>query len=191
MNKKELKELLKEDKKNYDCNDIFHYLYYWFISEKKYQFYAVLKATRKYEFYKNKNGIIGKLLAIFYLRKFNLLSQKYRIYIKSKVEHNLKIWHENIIINPYAKIGNNVQLHGNNCIGNDGKDLKKCPIIGDNVWIGINAVVVGKIEIGNDVLIAPNSYVNFNVPDHSIVIGNPGRIIPKENATEGYINNTI
>lgn len=45
-----------------------------------------------------------------------------------------------------------------------------------------------KIEIGNDVLIAPNTYVNFNVPSHSIVIGSPGVIIPNEKATEGYVN---
>ena len=48
--------------------------------------------------------------------------------------------------------------------------------------------MVGKIEIGNDVLIAPNTYVNFNVPSHSIVIGSPGVINPNEKATEGYVN---
>lgn len=59
--------------------------------------------------------------------------------------------------------------------------------IGNCVWIGPNAVIVGKIKIGNNVLIAANSYVNFDVPDNSIVIGNPGKIIHRENATEGYI----
>jgi serine O-acetyltransferase len=48
-------------------------------------------------------------------------------------------------------------------------------------------VVVGNIKIGNNVLIAPNSYVNFDVPDNSIVIGNPGKIIPHENPTKDYI----
>ena len=54
-----------------------------------------------------------------------------------------------------------------------------------------NLIVVGKIKIGNDVLIAPGAYVNFDVPDHSIVIGNPGKIIPKQNATEGYIASPV
>lgn len=49
--------------------------------------------------------------------------------------------------------------------------------------------MVGKINIGDDVLIAPNAFVNFDVPSHSIVIGNPGTIIIRENATESYINN--
>ena len=47
---------------------------------------------------------------------------------------------------------------------------------------------MGNIRIGNDVLIAANSFVNFDVPDHSIVIGNPGVVHHRNNATEGYIS---
>ena len=65
------------------------------------------------------------------------------------------------------------------------------PVVGNEVWIGINATLVGAIHIGNDVLIAPNSYVNCDVPDHSIVLGNPCIIKRKKNATEGNINNKI
>ena len=65
------------------------------------------------------------------------------------------------------------------------------PKLGDYVWIGTNAIIVGKIEIGNNVMIAPGAFVNFDVPCNSIVIGNPGRIISKENATLGYINNIL
>ena len=36
-------------------------------------------------------------------------------------------------------------------------------------------------------MIAPNSFVNFDVPDHSVVIGNPGVIYRKEYATKDYI----
>lgn len=49
--------------------------------------------------------------------------------------------------------------------------------------------MVGKITIGDDVLIAPNTYLNCDVPSHSVVIGNPARIISREKATEAYINN--
>ena len=73
---------------------------------------------------------------------------------------------------------------------NTGK-YKGTPIIGDNVFIGANSVIVGGITIGEDVLISPNSFVNFDIPNHSIVIGNPGRIHFRENATEGYINNKV
>lgn len=94
-----------------------------------------------------------------------------------------------ITINPDAKIGSNVNLHRGVLIGQENRGKRKgAPIIGDEVWIGINAAIVGKIVIGDDVLIAPNSYVNCNVPSHSIVIGNPCRIIHKDNATENYVN---
>ena len=77
-------------------------------------------------------------------------------------------------------------------IGQENRGKRKgCPVIGDNCWIGTNAVIVGKITIGNDVLIAPLSFVNFDVPSHSIVIGNPAKIIHKENATHEYINRTV
>lgn len=61
---------------------------------------------------------------------------------------------------------------------------QEVPAIGNDVWIGINAIIVGKITIGDDVLIAPNSYVNCDVPSHSIVFGNPCIIKHRENATE-------
>lgn len=60
--------------------------------------------------------------------------------------------------------------------------------IGNRVWIGTNAVIVGKITVGSNVLIAPNSYVNFDVPDNPIVIGNPAKIIYRKDVIEGYIN---
>lgn len=38
------------------------------------------------------------------------------------------------------------------------------------------------MKIGNNVLIAPNAFVNFDVPDNSIVIGNPGQIIRRDSS---------
>lgn len=68
---------------------------------------------------------------------------------------------------------------------------RNSPVIGNEVWIGINAVVVGKITIGDDVMIAPNSYVNCDVPSLSIANSNPYIIKHRENATEGYINRKV
>jgi serine O-acetyltransferase len=47
--------------------------------------------------------------------------------------------------------------------------------------------VVGKITIGDDVLIAPNTFVNFDVPSHSVVVGSPGVIHHRDFATEGHL----
>lgn len=53
--------------------------------------------------------------------------------------------------------------------------------------VGTNAFVCVGITIGDDVLIAANSFVDFDVPKHSLVFGNPGIIKSKENATCDYI----
>ncbi len=97
-----------------------------------------------------------------------------------------------VIINPEAVIGKNVNIATGVTIGQERRGKRMgSPTIKDNVWIGTNAVVVGNVTIGTDVLIAPLAYVNFDVPDHSIVVGNPARIIPRENATEDYIEKTV
>ena len=97
-----------------------------------------------------------------------------------------------IVITAEAKIGENCSLRNGITIGVELRGKRKgAPTIGNRVWIGPNAVIVGKISVGHDVLIGANAYVNFDVPDHSIVIGNPGRIIHKENATEDYIAHRI
>lgn len=65
------------------------------------------------------------------------------------------------------------------------------PTLGDCVWIGVNSTVVGKVTIGDNVMIAPNTFVNFDVPSNSIVIGNPAKIISDINATDMYINRKV
>lgn len=98
----------------------------------------------------------------------------------------------NITVNPAAVIGNNCNLHKGVVIGQTNRGSRKgVPVIGDRVWIGINAAVVGGITIGDDVLIAPNAYVNCDVPPHSLVYGNPCVLKAMENATDKYIENTV
>ena len=97
-----------------------------------------------------------------------------------------------ITVNRNVTLGNNINLHKGVTIGRENRGKRKgYPTIGNEVYIGVNSTVVGNIRIGDDVLIAANTFVNCDVPDHSIVIGNPCIIKPKENATEGYINNRV
>lgn len=115
---------------------------------------------------------------------------KYGVQIPAKVKigEGFRIVHwGGIVINEYAVLGKNVKVLNGVLIGAESRGKRKgVPIIGDNVWIGSKATIVGNVKIGNNVLIASNSFVNFSVPDNSVVIGNPGKIIRKDNATEGY-----
>lgn len=93
-----------------------------------------------------------------------------------------------IIVNGNAKFGNEIMLTHGVTIGRDIRG-KRCgaPVFGNKICIRTGATVVGNITIGDDVLIAPNTFVNFDVPSHSIVIGNPAIVKHKDNATKGHL----
>lgn len=97
-----------------------------------------------------------------------------------------------ITINPKTIIGKNCNIHKGVTLGQENRGGRKgTPIIGNEVWIGINSTIVGHVHIGDDVMIAPNTFINCDVPSHSIVFGNPCVIKRKENATSDYINRKI
>lgn len=97
-----------------------------------------------------------------------------------------------IAVNNAVTIGKNCTMYQGVTVGMEFRGKRRGnPTIGDNVWIGSNACVVGSVVIGDDVLIAPLAFVNFDVPSHSIVIGNPAKIVRRENATEGYVTNRL
>jgi len=54
-------------------------------------------------------------------------------------------------------------------------------VIGNNVWIGDKATILPGVTIGNGVVIGANTVVTQDIPDNCIFVGNPGRIIKKEN----------
>jgi serine O-acetyltransferase len=97
-----------------------------------------------------------------------------------------------VIINQLTKIDSDVTILRGVCIGSNRRGKNKgAPTIGSNVFIGANAAIIGNITIGNNTMIAPNSYINFDVPSNSICVGNIAKIISKESATESYIDNAI
>lgn len=131
------------------------------------------------------------LLRYFYMIKLRRLSIKYgyQINIRTKIKGGLFLGHRgSVVINGDTVIGEKCNIAQGVTIGQENRGKRKgAPIIGDRVWIGANSIIVGRVNIGNNVLIAPNSFINFDVPSNSIVIGNPAKIISNENATEGYI----
>lgn len=136
----------------------------------------------------------GKHLRSFWYRlRLRIISRKsfIQIPLHTTIGKGLYIGHSGpIVINPSTVIGNNVNIASGVTIGQENRGVRKgTPILGNEVWIGTNAVIVGKIIIGNDVLIAPGSFVNCDVPSHSIVFGNPAVIRHADHATVSYISN--
>ena len=136
-----------------------------------------------------------KPLKMYYTVKLKLMSYKTHIQIpaRTKIGEGFYIGHSGrVIIHPEAKLGKNVNVNTGVTIGYENRGKRKgAPQLAGNCWIGTNSVVVGNVKIGEDVMIAPMTFVNFDVPSHSIVIGNPAKIIHRDNATEEYVCNKI
>lgn len=131
------------------------------------------------------------LLRIMYVIVLRLISYVTHIQIpyQTKIGEGFHILHfGTIVVSPYAQMGINFSISPGVVIGGSLGKKEGYPVIGSNVCVRANAIIIGGCKIGNNVLIAPGAFVNFDVPDNSIVIGNPGRIILRQDSpTAKYI----
>jgi len=150
------------------------------------RFMFYLRGCEKYT-KKNPLGVLYRML-------YAVISSQYNVELPhtTSIGKGLYFGHfKNITINQNTVIGENCNIMQGVTIGNESRGKRKgTPIIGDRVLIGPNSVVVGKIKIGNDALIAPLTFVNFDVPANAVVLGNPAKIIG-DNGSSGYLKNLI
>lgn len=139
----------------------------WFTHCEEYQIYRFVCALRISEYYKKNN----KIKHVLYMRKANKLGERLGFFIAPGVlGQNVKLFHRStIIINSNSKIGNDCMFHGDNCIGNNGKD-NKCPRIGKNVEFGIGAKVIGDVELADNIIVGANAVVTKSFLEPGITI---------------------
>ena len=80
-------------------------------------------------------------------------------------------------INPGAVVGRNCDVAHRVTIGTSAMGRPGAPDVGDNVYIGTGATLIGKIKIGEGARIAANTLVISNIPAGATVMGVPGRIV--------------
>lgn len=96
-----------------------------------------------------------------------------------------------LIVNDAARIGENCRIHPGVTIGTAAGEEHAAPHIGKNAFIGPNAVILGPIEIGDDVAIGANAVVNRSFPESGITVaGVPAKKVSEKGSRGLYQRST-
>jgi serine O-acetyltransferase len=114
----------------------------------------------------------------FIATKFCVIFMEMDIDPQASIGGGLYIGHiGGVHINPGAVLGRDCDLAHRITIGASAMGRQGIPVLGDNVYIGTGAVLIGKIKVGSGSKISANTLVMTNVPEGATVMGVPGRII--------------
>lgn len=118
---------------------------------------------------------LSKIYGLFFF--IILITSGIRLHREVKVGKDLHLIHSgNIHIHPDSKIGDRCGIQQDVVLGIN-MERKGAPVLGNDVYIGAGAKVLGPVTIGDGARIAANSLVISDVPDGATAIGVPARII--------------
>ncbi len=125
---------------------------------------------------------LRKLLSFVYkvLFKYIQIVAGIELPCEAQIGRNFVIDHfGGIVVSGYARFGDNCRIRNGVTIGLKRTTEVYAPVFGDNVDIGAGAKILGRITIGNNVVIGANAVVLIDVPDDSIAVGVPATIKPR------------
>jgi serine O-acetyltransferase len=117
------------------------------------------------------------------LARLNLLLTGAEIDPAAEIGSGCHIWHASgLVIGRHTKLGENVWLLNNVTMGGRGASGAHdgepgYPVIGDNVIIYTGATVLGNVNIGFHSVIGAHSLILSDIPEHSLAVGIPARVI--------------
>lgn len=141
-----------------------------------------LRILRHYEYYFNNRNrnVFNKILCKYYFSRWRKLSMSMRVHIPiNVVGKGFRISHYvgGVIVNCFS-IGNFCSVASGVVVGN--KDTQKNrATIGNHVKLTLGVKIIGKVVIGDNVIVAPNSVVVKDVEPNSVVSGIPAKMIKK------------
>ena len=95
-----------------------------------------------------------------------------------------------IVVNHGAVIGDNCNIQQGVTLGKANRGARAgAPIIGNNVFIGAGAKIIGRIHVGDGAAIGANAVVTHDVPAGAAVAGVPARVV-SDQGSAGYVNRT-
>ena len=137
-------------------------------------FWAILKYRRAHKLYLKKHFYRARRISQKAARKTGI-----EIHPGATIGEGLFIDHgHGVVIGETAILGDNVTLYQGVTLGGTGKEQgKRHPTIGNNVVICSGAKIIGKVNVGNDVIIGAGAVVVNDIPDNSVAVGVPAKII--------------
>ena len=147
--------------------------------------YIIFTPSFKYiYFFRKCQNADNKATRIFWkvLLRHTMVKTGIQIPPQTKIDKGFRIVHfGNIVINPSTVIGKNFNIANGATIGNSSGKNAGTPTIGDNVCI------LPGVKIGNGVVVGANAVVNRDIPDNSIAVGVPAKIVKIYNfETKGW-----
>lgn len=146
------------------------------------------RLLRKCEYYENcKHDIFSRVYAKFLKLQYVKLSHRLGFSIGFNtcgpglcIEH-----YGNVVINQNAKIGCNCHIIGSVVVGATADDM--VPSIGNNVFIGFGAAIIGRVSVADGVAIGANAVVSKDILSPNVSIGGiPAKIISNK-GSDGYL----
>jgi serine O-acetyltransferase len=179
QSRRDLMFYLQEDAKRFSLQNVVRFQIKLIYGSEDAHILRYLKVLRRYEYYNNCRGNILKTLMLFYFRfRWMRLSLRYNLRIGiNMVGYGFYMAHltGGCIINCNS-MGNYCSVNSGVIVGNK-DNPSSVPTIGNNVKLSVGSKVFGKLEIGDNVVIAPNAVVVKSVLSNSIVGGVPARLI--------------
>ena len=128
---------------------------------------------RRTEYHVNTaKGPAGRLLSQWYRLRYHRYCVKMGFHVPLNIfEEGLSIAHYGaLVVNSKARVGKNCRIHAMVVIGATNGD-PAAPVIGDNVYIGAGAKIIGDIRIADDVAIGANAVVVKSIEDKGTTWG--------------------
>ena len=148
-------------------------------------------ATEKFWKHRNKLASKNVIARAYHMICYQRMLSKNQAWISSEAfisaPFNLPHGLSGIFVSSGAAIGEGCTVFHQVTIGSNtlkDSEMSGAPILGNNVYIGVGAKIIGNVKIGNNVRIGANCVVVQDIPDNSTVVMNKPRIIGHKEARD-------
>ena len=169
-----------------------------FMRDYNYEFIRCIRKLEYWSFVASASKQFKKLLAKIVCFYLQTRKQKLRTLTGIELHEGccgpgIHIAHGKVVVHHNAKIGAHCKLMSDVTIGINGrKDVSGVPVIGDRVFIGTGAKIIGPIYIADDVVVGANAVIVTSINEPGITVaGNPAKKVSDRGSSEYYLSAVI